>query len=377
MTTESGHILVIEDKPDNWHFFAAILSARGYRVRQAPDGEAALNSAHTAPPDLILLDTNLAGRDGYEICQSLKADEAIQEIPIIFISALDGILDKVKAFRVGGVDYISKPFQAEEILARIENQLTIRRQQQKLQEEIQERQKAAAALRVYLHAVSHDLRNPVLGLSMVLHHLLKGQPLPSPGESGQETVAVPRSTLEQMASSCQRQLSLIESLVAIPAREVEGLPLQCQPLSLYRLSQSLAAEWEPRFAQEQVILENQISPDLPPVRADANQLWRVLDNLIANSIEHNFPGLELALKAEIISETMIRCTVADNGAGMEREEAEKLFAPYRRGQGARGTLGLGLGLYLCRQIIEAHGGKIGVITAPNKGAQFWFTLPIF
>ncbi|MGK7872695.1 MAG: adenylate/guanylate cyclase domain-containing protein [Xenococcaceae cyanobacterium] len=135
MTKNKGNILVVDDTPDNLRLLSVMLTEQGYKVRKALNGQTALKTVRIVPPDLILLDINMPGMNGYEVCQALKADEQTKEIPVIFISALDDVLDKVKAFKVGGVDYITKPFQGEEVLARIENQLTIRQLQKQLQEQ--------------------------------------------------------------------------------------------------------------------------------------------------------------------------------------------------------------------------------------------------
>jgi diguanylate cyclase (GGDEF)-like protein/PAS domain S-box-containing protein len=121
----SAKILVVDDAPDNLRVLSATLSAQGYEVRCAKNGSMALVGAQASPPDLILLDINMPDMDGYEVCQYIKADEKTREIPVIFLSAFDDVLDKVKAFKAGGVDYITKPFQTEEVLARIEIQLNL------------------------------------------------------------------------------------------------------------------------------------------------------------------------------------------------------------------------------------------------------------
>jgi two-component system sensor histidine kinase/response regulator len=391
MTNTLGSILVVDDTLDNLRLLSTILTEQGYKVRKALNGQIALNTARMVPPDLILLDINMPGMNGYEVCQSLKGEEKTQAIPVIFISALDDVLDKVKAFQVGGVDYITKPFHREEVLARVKNHLTIllqqkqlRCQNEQLQQEICDRQKAEDALKVYLHAVSHDLRNPVIGMSLVLKNLLKHQLSTSPSQeeltrpSPQKALSVPRSILERMESSCDRQLHLIDSLVETQQFEIWGVPLHCQPLQLYRLTQQLVAEWKPILDENQATLEDRVAPDLPSVNADSYQLWRVFENLIANALKHNPPGIILAISAEVDSPAqMIRCVVTDNGVGISAEQSEHLFERYQRGSNAQRTLGLGLGLYLCRQIITAHGGEIGAIAGPNSGTQFWFTLPIF
>jgi adenylate cyclase len=148
-----GDILIVDDTADNLRLLSTMLLGQGYGVRKAINGELALTAVRTLLPDLILLDINMPQMNGYQVCEQIKLDPQCQGVPIIFLSALDGTLDKVKAFQVGGVDYITKPFQIEEVVARIENQLTITRQQKqlqtqksKLEEEIKERKRIQAEL---------------------------------------------------------------------------------------------------------------------------------------------------------------------------------------------------------------------------------------
>ncbi|NUN64920.1 PleD family two-component system response regulator [Pseudanabaena biceps] len=129
------YILVIDDTPPNLHLLIAMLTRRGYATRGVSDGLVALSEIPTNIPDLVLLDINMPSIDGFEVCQQLKANELTREIPVIFISARDEVIDKVQAFEMGGVDYITKPFQIAEVLARIENQLTLQRLKRKLQEQ--------------------------------------------------------------------------------------------------------------------------------------------------------------------------------------------------------------------------------------------------
>jgi len=128
----NADILIVDDTPANLNVLSAILGKRGYRVRPAINGALALKAAQKAAPDLILLDVQMPGQDGYEVCRQLKADAQTRAIPVIFISALDDVLDKVEAFQVGGVDYITKPFQIEEVLARVENQLALHQQPEEI-----------------------------------------------------------------------------------------------------------------------------------------------------------------------------------------------------------------------------------------------------
>ncbi|MDJ0899161.1 MAG: response regulator [Xenococcus sp. MO_188.B8] len=140
MSSEQSHvpkadILVIDDTPENLALLSQMLMEKGYKVKSVTKGSTALRGAKAAPPDLILLDVKMPEMNGYEVCQYLKADKRTQNIPVIFISALGDVFDKLKAFQAGGVDYITKPFQVEEVLARLDTHLTIRNLQIKLEEQ--------------------------------------------------------------------------------------------------------------------------------------------------------------------------------------------------------------------------------------------------
>lgn len=152
-----GNILIVDDTPNNLRLLSRLLTEKGYEVRAAISGQMAMTAVSASPPELILLDICMSQMDGYEVCQKLKSDPKSQDIPVIFISALDEVLDKVKAFAVGGVDYITKPFHVAEVLARVETHLTLRRLQHQLQvknvqlqHEIAERQQAEEKYRSVL-----------------------------------------------------------------------------------------------------------------------------------------------------------------------------------------------------------------------------------
>ncbi len=236
--------------------------------------------------------------------------------------------------------------------------------------DISERKRTEEALRVFIHAVSHDLRNPVLGTLMVLRHLL-GDNLES------SAVSVPRIVIEKMQQSSERQLNLINSLMEAHVSEVQGIALQLQPIHLDKVVEDAIADLQPMLTENEATLINLVKSDLPQVNGDSTQLWRVFSNIIANAVKHNPPGLNIIVNATIKDTNNIFCTVSDNGVGLTQQQSEHLFDLYFRGTSARNSLSLGLGLYLCKQIIRAHGGEIGVNSTPNAGATFWFTLPIY
>ena len=134
-----GSVLVVDDNPDNLRLLTAMLTDKGYKVRPAPSGSLALQSVRSTLPDLVLLDIKMPEMDGYEVCRRLKADERTRDVPVLFISALTEVTDKIKGFGVGGVDYITKPFQHEEVLARVETHVSLSRMHKRLQQEVMER----------------------------------------------------------------------------------------------------------------------------------------------------------------------------------------------------------------------------------------------
>ncbi len=251
----------------------------------------------------------------------------------------------------------------------------VRERTRQLEQKMAELEELNRLKDVFLHAVSHDLRTPVMGALMVLNNLL-------PEDETQTKITIPRTVLTRMISSQNRQLTLINSLLDIHASDANGLNLELTPQALPELLDNTLEDLALLLDKNQTYLDNQIPDDLPFVSADASQLQRVFENLITNALKHNPPGLKLTLKAQVVDSDhaeaapMILCAVQDNGLGISLEHQEHLFDLYYQGKKSRHLRGIGLGLYLCRQIVQAHGGEIGVISTPNQGATFWLTLPI-
>ncbi|KAM3101195.1 PAS domain S-box protein [Phormidesmis sp. 146-12] len=255
--------------------------------------------------------------------------------------------------------------QVQSLNANLEIQVTDRTAE--LRQKMAELQELSQLKEDFLHAVSHDLRTPIVGLSLVLKNLLKRR-------TGEETIEVARSILERMMQSCDRQLKLINSLLEAHSSEVKGVVLRREAVYLNSLVQTVLAELEPLALENRATLVSGVSKELPPVIGDVAQLQRVFENLLTNAIQHNPPGLTVTVEMTIAN-SLIRCEICDDGVGMTPQECDQLFDRYRRGRRERRSAGIGLGLFLCRQIITAHGGQIGVESMPGKGATFWFTLP--
>jgi signal transduction histidine kinase len=231
-------------------------------------------------------------------------------------------------------------------------------------------------LQVFLHSVSHDLQNPVMGTTVVLKNLLR--------KSGDELV-VKRPVIERLLEGNDRQLTLINALLEAHRTEIQGIRLDRKPVHFKSLIKSVLLDFEHELTRNKVEIQNYVSDHLPWVDGDVDQLWRVFSNLIGNALKHNPPGIILRIDAEMVEQVSpetgqlqkyLRCLVQDNGLGIPVKHQERLFELYVRGSRARYMPGLGIGLYLCRQIVMAHDGEIGVISQPDAGTLFWLTLPL-
>jgi two-component system, sensor histidine kinase and response regulator len=235
---------------------------------------------------------------------------------------------------------------------------------EELQQKMQELEQLNKLKDEFLHAVSHDLKTPVIG-SLLVFQRLQNQSC--------DPVQLSRSMIDRMVESTNRQLKLLESLLAVQVSE-HGFNLERQWIHASTFINDIALDLEPLLSESKATLENTVSPDLPSIYVDEFQLRRVFENLITNALRHNAPGIHLKISASV-EHTILKFILEDDGVGIPSQECEQMFERYRQGRRTQRSLGAGLGLYLCRQIIEAHGGKIGVISEIDQGAKFWFTLP--
>lgn len=248
--------------------------------------------------------------------------------------------------------------------ANLEQQVEDRTAQ--LQRNMQEIQALSTLKDEFLHAVSHDIRTPIMGMRLVLQNLQN---------KATDLVSLPRTVLDRMIQSLDRQLTMLNALLETHSSDLQGMRLQPEWGHLDQWVQAISIDLEPILQHYQATLNLQISAELPPIWGDPAQIRRVFENLITNALQHNPPGLQITLHATV-KDDFIHCQVQDNGVGMSPEDCASMFDRYTRGTRARRSTGIGLGLYLCKQIITAHGGTIGATSQLGAGATFWFTLPI-
>lgn len=255
--------------------------------------------------------------------------------------------------------------QVQGLNSNLESQVAERTLQ--LEEKMQELQRLYELKDVFLQAVSHDLRTSMMGLIL----MLKG----TQNCSG-ETVALPRRILDRLIENSDRQLTLINALSEDHFNQGRKIELHCQPLCLNELLSQILADLQPLFSSNHAQLTTVIPQTLPPVKADPTQLRCVFQHLLTNALKHNLPGVKITLTVRV-ERDMLHCAIADNGVGMSKQQCDRLFKLYVRGLHSQHLTGIGLGLYLCRQIINAHGGQIRVTSVPTEGSTFNFSLPFY
>jgi len=364
--TGKGNILVVDDTPANLKLLSEMLESCGYEVRPAPDGPLALRAAASEPPDLILLDISMPEMDGYEVCTRLKEQDELKNIPVIFISALAETLDKVKAFGVGGVDYVTKPFQFEEVQARVEAHLSLRRLRVDLERRYEELQQLREAQDNLTRMIVHDMGSPLFGVMGCLD-LLEPSANTKLNEEEQEYVS-------EAQRSTSTLLEMVQALRDVIQLETGEMPLNVRDAELGAIVDAALETLGALAAGRKLEVDK---PHVPvPVRCDPSIIRRVVANLVANAL--NVTPKQGTVRVTLSNEDNApTASVKDAGPGIPAEFREKVFEKFGQVEvhQQRKKYSTGLGLTFCKLAIEAHGGTIGVESELGKGSEFWFELP--
>lgn len=407
---QPANILVVDDTKANLRLLAEILSQRGYQVRPATNGFRALAAAQADPPDLILLDIMMPDMDGYAVCEQLKAAELTQNIPIIFLSALNEILDKVKAFSSGGVDYITKPFQVEEVLARVETHLTLRQMQKSLEEknheleqEITQRRQANEALQKALQelkdtqaqlvesekmaalgglvaGVAHEINNPV-GFSITAASVLEDETKALLQAYRDNNLK--RSDLEAYLNTAEESSQLILRNLQQAAEMVKNFKqvavdqnsLEKRSFNLKKYLEETIYNLTPKLKKTGHELtingDDTIMMDSYP-----GALAQIVTNLVLNSITHAYTAQQVGHLCFNLSQTGDKVIIqyADDGSGIPAENLGQIFEPFFTT--ARSQGGSGLGLHIVYNLVtQKLKGSIYCDSTLGEGTQFTIELP--
>ncbi|MGG6239438.1 sensor histidine kinase [Nodosilinea sp. AN01ver1] len=360
---DRGDILIVDDTPDNLRLLSAMLGRHQLGVRKALTGQWAIAAAQVAPPDLILLDIKMPEMSGYEVCERLKADPATQAIPIIFISALDDAIDKVKAFAAGGADYITKPFQEAEVLARIAHQLNLRRLQGQLVAQNEELVRSNRELEQFASVVSHDLQQPLQ--SILGYTKLIGLACPDIAKSPAQPY------LENILDASGRMQQMIQDWLAY-AQAGQAQPLMA-PVDGNALLDQVQLNLKVALTETGAEL---VYGDLPRVMGNDVQLMQLFQNLISNALKFTRPDTrpEITISVEPLPQSW-RFGIHDNGIGISAEHLGQIFEAFHRLHDAQTYPGSGIGLATCQKIVEHHGGRIWAESQLGQGTTFYVILP--
>ena len=375
ISSEQGKILIVDDKPDNLRLLSQILIKQGYEVRKAINGSTALMAVEKFAPDLILLDINMPGMDGYEVCKRLKSNRQTKQITVIFLSASDKVMDKVQAFEVGGVDYITKPFQVPEVLARVETQIKIKRFNQ-MRETLS-------------RAIVHDLKNPLSIITLTTSSLERRKCL-----QGKNLEA-----LQTIHSTAQRLDSLLNDLLIVAKMDADRLTLHKTEVDLKELIPTIAKRFEVAAKAREINLIQDLPNHSKKILVDVNLFQRAIENLLSNALKFSFAESNITIQLHHPDEkeidevnaspvrlgqgtvhrqnpASVQIRVIDEGIGIKPELRQQVFEPYNTGKYVRGVSQIGLGLHFCQMVIEAHQGKILIEGNHPQGTIVAIKLPV-
>jgi signal transduction histidine kinase len=396
-------ILIVDDEPNNLRVLSNVLKQQGYKVRAVLSGEMALSAAKLTPPDLILLDIMMPDLDGYQVCHQLKNESDTCQIPVIFVSAKDQGFDKVKAFAVGGVDYITKPFQVEEVFARIECHLklnclqmkleeqnyqlqaeicqrnaaekALKEQNEQLKKEIERRQmtelalqkanqelaRSNADLEQFAGIASHDLRSPLATINGY------AQLLQMCGKEQLDDQC--NDFVDEILKLCDRTDLLIVELLSYARLNQVQEPFQL--LSCDRLVQQALENLGTEILKNQA----QVTYDpLPAIIGTESQFVQLFQNLIGNAIKYRREESPRIHLSAVVQDYHYLFSIQDNGMGIHEQYSEHIFQIFKRLH-SQNYPGTGIGLATCRKIVERHGGSIWLKSQVGQGSTFYFTVP--
>jgi len=359
-------ILVIDDNPKNLDLLSALLDKQGLVMLFALDGARGIQRAESGQPDLILLDIMMPHLDGFETCRQLKANEKTKDIPVIFMTALADTANKVKGFELGAVDYLTKPIQPEEVVARVNTHLKIQRLQQNLKQALEHERELNKLKTRFVSVASHELRTPLTQILYASNFLEELGDQLSAEQKVQQFATIERA-VNQMAD-------ILNDILILSRQETGKFEFSPKTTDVRDFCHRLVQEFQ--LISEKTHTMIFASPD-DPVQAvvDPNVLQVILSNLLSNAIKYSPAGGTIHVQLQHAPEALI-FSIKDEGLGISPEDQRHLFEAFHRGNNVGKLSGTGLGLSIVKQFVDLHGGAIRVDSAVNKGATFTVTIPI-
>jgi signal transduction histidine kinase len=353
-------ILVVDDTPFYVQTLMLYLTAAHFEVLVAEDGASALEQLNHVKPDLILLDVMMPGIEGFETCQMIKQNPETRDIPILFTTAVGDAVSKVKGFEAGAVDYITKPYQLAEVLARVRTHLTIVRQKRELEAALAQRNK-------FMSIAAHDLRNPLLAIMTW-------------AEMGRaDATAANLAELGEMFSHIRtagtRMRDLINDFLSLQVLQDQAGERRCMKFDLNRIIEQVLDQNSFSANAKSITITKNLQSDLPMARGDAAFSHQIVANYVTNAIKYSPFQTEIQI-ASCVRDHAIRLEVKDQGPGIPPADRHKLFVEFAKipTEPTGGETSTGLGLSIVKHLAENQDGKVGADFPNEGGSVFWFEL---
>ncbi len=369
-------ILVVDDVQSNVLLLKALLGREGFNIIYAMNGTEALEKVKSESPDLVLLDVMMPDMDGFEVAGRLKVEPSQAEIPIIFLTALNDSASVVKGFQLGANDFISKPFRREELLIRVEHQLSLVDARRIILRQTEELRKTIAGRDKLYSVIAHDLRSPMASIKMLCNTIMMSI---EPGSVPQDVFEM----LEMANKTSEEVFSLLDNLLKWTKSQLGKLSNVPQPIDLVGLVDGVIEVFKPIAESKSIALALERSIESVEVVVDVEMIKSVVRNLISNAIKFSHKDTTVTTRVETrmderngLNEVIV--LVSDKGCGIKEEDQPKLLneATHFTTFGTNSEEGSGLGLLLCKDFVAKNNGQLWFTSKPGAGSDFCFSLPL-
>lgn len=360
----------MDDVISNVLLLKVLLTNEKFNIVTAGNGTQALEQVKKEKPDLVLLDVMMPDISGFEVARQMKADEEMSEIPVIFLTALNSTADIVKGFQVGGNDFISKPFNKEELIIRVTHQISLVAAKRIIIAQTEELRRTIMGRDKLYSVIAHDLRSPMGSIKMVLNMLILNLPSETIGPEMYELLTMANQTTEDV-------FSLLDNLLKWTKSQIGKLKVVYQNIDMVEVVEGVSEIFTMVAGLKNIRIAMDIPDERVEVRADIDMIKTVIRNLISNAIKFSNEGSEVlvSLKEE---DNMAVVSVKDSGCGIDEENQKKLlhtdthFSTF----GTNNEEGSGLGLLLCKDFVTKNGGELWFTSKKEEGSTFSFSIPL-
>lgn len=384
-------ILVVDDSLVNLAVLDEILERQNYEVLLANSGERALATVKKSRPDIILLDVVMPGWDGYETCKRIKSEPELANIPILFLSGLGDTQNKVRALQAGGVDYVSKPFQEEELLARVRTHVELFRLRENLEEEVarqteqirslmealqlsyRKAQEASMLKTQFLHNISHEFRTPMNIILGMTEELLEDTEL----DEEQQDMA------KSVLNAGKQLMEILSNMLNFSRQFVGELKQEITPFNLTLLVDQTIKDLSDFILSRKIQVNHSVDQNIPEqLYGNRNHLQETLSKLLNNAVKYSKNEGNIEIKVDNLENLpdriWVNFSVKDTGIGIPADKQNHLFEAFSQVDGSTTRVydGIGMGLALAKMYVEQMGGEIGLESELNKGSTFWFKVPL-